>query len=128
MGVVDKKIEGRDNDNKIKDKYLEVMQKQYLDKEFNLSLVNLTFNGKPIFTSDDLEKYNDIENLEQRIIEIEEDFYNKFHSLPGNTSEKLDILFKNFIKSNDLYKSGKDIIESPDSTLTSDFAGFELID
>ena len=117
-----------DNDNKVKDKYLEVMQKQYLDKEFNLSLVNLTFNGKPIFTSDDLEKYNNIENLEQRIIEVEEDFYNKFYSLPGNTSEKLDILFQNFIKSNDLYKSGKDIIESPDSTLTSDFTGFELID
>ena len=117
-----------EGDNQIRDKFFEVVSKQYLDKDFKVSLINLTFDGKPIFSSDDLDKFNSIDDIEQKIIEIEETFYNNFHKLPGTIEEKLNSVFSAFINESDPNKSKKDIIESQDSSLTADFNGLELSD
>jgi signal transduction histidine kinase len=49
-----------ENQARIQKSLIDGIAKQSMDKNFNLSLVNLKFNGKSVFSSDDIEKINAI--------------------------------------------------------------------
>lgn len=117
-----------DNDNRIKDAFITQVTKQYLNKDFETSLINLKINGKSLFSADDLLKINDISDPEFKLITIEDIFYTRFHEINLSLEEKLSQLFEKFIDKNNPSQSIEDLKTSKDSVLTSDFAGFELLD
>ena len=117
-----------ENQARIQKSLIDGIAKQSMDKSFNLSLVNLKFNGKSVFTSDDIEKINAIQDPELKLIEIEHRFYTNFHKEPGSVKEKLDSLFSSFILNGDREGFAESIIESRDSNLVEDFSRLEIGD
>ena len=102
--------------------------KQAMDKQFSASLVNLKLNGKSVFSSDDLEKLDAIQDEELKLIEMEHLFYVNFHKQPGSLKEKLDSLFNSFILNDNKAEFTKNILESRDSNLVKDFSKLETAD
>lgn len=117
-----------ENQARIQKSLIDGIAKQSMDKNFNLSLVNLKFNGKSVFTSDDIEKINAIQDPELKLIEIEHRFYTNFHKEPGSCKRKLDSLFSSFILNGDREGFAESIIESRDSNLVEDFSRLEIGD
>ena len=115
-----------ENDKVIQDAVLSGLDKQYLDKNNPLSLLNLqvTINGKTyhLFSSDDLSAVNAIEDKEKKIIEIENRVYNNFHKIEGDVEEKLDLIFSPFISGQSNKEEGvKVLLDQGSSNLTADF-------
>lgn len=114
-----------ENDLRIQEAFIKNAAKQYLDKDFKQSLVNLKFGGKSLFTSDDLAKFEEIEDPETKLIEIEDIFYRRFHEHPTSLEEKLKELSNQFVTS---YEEMNALKKSSETNLNADFKEFGMFD
>ena len=117
-----------ENDAKIQKAMISGLVEQALNKNNDLSLINLKLNGKSIFSVDDLDKIEKITDQERKLIEIQHIFYINFHNAEGELTDKLDELFKDFIPTEGKKSFLEKFLGSRDSDLTAEFRKLEAFD